>query len=154
MSRLTSVQTQSFFQQRSHQPEMESAKIAPISSINSDGTGRRVSLKSLSSNPPLHSPDPGKKSIPHIAARAAPYSRPAGQEFVMHITIDESCVTQLRYLAIRTCGELLTFIRIQPIARTTKMKVWLCLRKPAVNLIMDAIMRSLPTAEFGRITPA
>ncbi len=72
----------------------------------------------------------------------------------MHITIDASCVTQLRHLVMDTCGDLLAFMRIQPFAHATKMKVWLCLSKSVADLIMDAVMRSLPSAEFGRITPA
>lgn len=73
---------------------------------------------------------------------------------MMHIMIDADYVTQLRYLVMGTCGELVTFIRIQPVKHATKMKVWLCLGKPAVDLIMDAVMHSLPNAEFGRIAPA
>lgn len=73
---------------------------------------------------------------------------------MMDITIDASFVTQLRHLVIGTCGDLVEFMRIQPLAHATKMKVWLCLSKPAIDLIMNAVMRSLPSAEFGRITHA
>jgi hypothetical protein len=76
------------------------------------------------------------------------------QSFMMHITIDANFVTDLRHLLISTCGELVAFIRIQPIAHATRMKVWLCLTKPAAEMVMAAIMSVLPSAEFGQITPA
>jgi hypothetical protein len=73
---------------------------------------------------------------------------------MMVITIDSNLVTQLRHVVMGTCGKLVAFIRIQPLAHATKMKVWLCMNKAAIDLIMDAVMHSLPSAEFGRITPA
>jgi len=76
------------------------------------------------------------------------------ERVIIHITIDADCVTQLRRLVTGTCGDLLAFMRIQPFAHATKMKVSLCLSKPVVDLMMSAVMRSLPSAEFGRITPA
>lgn len=32
------------------------------------------------------------------------------------------------------------------------MKVWLCVGAAMVNPVMEAVMRSLPGAEFGRFT--
>ncbi|HEY8100343.1 MAG TPA: hypothetical protein VIF82_06285 [Burkholderiaceae bacterium] len=98
--------------------------------------------------------DQPKKLIPHIAAITAHHSKAAEPGLMMHITIDANCVTQLRHLVMSTCGELVEFMRIQPIAHAKKMKVWLSLSKAAVALIMEAVMRSLPSAEFGRITHA
>ncbi|MGZ3237236.1 MAG: hypothetical protein ACXU8A_07665 [Burkholderiaceae bacterium] len=91
---------------------------------------------------------------PLAAANAASLHKSAEPGLMMHIMIDASCVTQLRHLVMGTCGELVEFMRIQPIAHAQKMKVWLCLSKSAVALIMAAVMRSLPSAEFGRITHA
>ena len=81
---------------------------------------------------------------------AAPSS--SNTECLMLVTIKADCVADLRYLVMRTCGELIVFIRTQPIAHATKMKVWLCLNQAATDKVMDAVMRSLPSAEFGRIT--
>ncbi|RJG08139.1 hypothetical protein D3870_16635 [Noviherbaspirillum cavernae] len=72
----------------------------------------------------------------------------------MHIIIDAALVTELRRLVMSTCGDMVSFMRIQPIAHATRMKVWLPLSKPAIDRVMAAVMRSLPGAEFGRITPA
>ncbi|MDO8306713.1 hypothetical protein, partial [Herminiimonas sp.] len=71
---------------------------------------------------------------------------------LMLVTIKADCVADLRHLLMRTCGELIVFIRTQPIAHATKMKVWLCLSSTATDMVMDAIMRSLPSVEFGQIT--
>lgn len=71
---------------------------------------------------------------------------------LMLVTIKADCVADLRHLVMRTCGELIVFIRTQPIAHATKMKVWLCLSSTATDMVMDAIMRSLPSVEFGQIT--
>jgi hypothetical protein len=48
---------------------------------------------------------------------------------------------------------MLTFLRVQPIAHSNKVKVWLCLALLAMDLATDAIMRTLPAAEFGRVKP-
>ena len=72
----------------------------------------------------------------------------------MHITIDANCVTELRRLVMNTCGELVAFMRIQPIAHATKMMVSLSVSKVAVRVITNAVTRSLPSAEFDHVTPA
>jgi hypothetical protein len=82
-----------------------------------------------------------------------PRHRPAGQGFMLPITIDAGMVTSLRRAVIGACGEMLTFLRVQPIAHSNKAKVWLCLALSAVDLATDAIMRTVPAAEFGRIAP-
>lgn len=71
---------------------------------------------------------------------------------MMLLTISADCVAELRHLIMRTCSEWIVFIRTQPIAHATKMKVWLCLSNPASDMVMDAVMRALPSAEFGQIT--
>lgn len=76
----------------------------------------------------------------------------ASTECMMLVTIKADSVADLRHLVMRTCGELIVFIKTQPIAHATKMKVWLCLSESATDKVMDAVMRSLPSAEFGRIT--
>lgn len=154
MNRLTSMRMQASSEARGHAPRMQFAEALPVSTFQSSALANTVSLKSPSSDPTWRSPDRTKKTIHDVAAVAAPHSLSAEQGFMMHITIDASCVTQLRRLAMGTCGDLVAFMRIQPIAHATKMKVWLRLSELGIGLIMDAVMRSLPSAEFGRITPA
>lgn len=72
----------------------------------------------------------------------------------MLVTINADSLSELRRLVMHICGRLLVFIRTQPILHARKMKVWLCLNAPATDLVMDAVMRTLPSAEFGRITYA
>jgi hypothetical protein len=75
------------------------------------------------------------------------------QGCIMHLTINADCVTQLRHVVIGSCGELVAFMRIQPIAHATRMKVWLGLSKPVVDRIMVIVMQNLPGAEFGQVRP-
>lgn len=85
---------------------------------------------------------------------AVPQADACIRECTMLVIINADCVNELRHLMMRTCGRLLVFIRAQPVAHAKKMKVWLCLNAPAVDLVMDAVMRALPSAEFGRVTYA
>ncbi|PUA18263.1 hypothetical protein C7W93_14545 [Glaciimonas sp. PCH181] len=71
----------------------------------------------------------------------------------MHLTISADSVTQLRHIVMGACGDVVAFIRIQPIAHASRMKVWLGLSKPEVGRIMAAVMQNLSGAEFGQIRP-
>jgi hypothetical protein len=90
---------------------------------------------------------PAENAAPRDAAQTDTHVR----ECTMLVTINADCVNELRHLMMRTCGRLLVFIRTQPVAHAKKMKVWLCLNAPATDLVMDAVMRSLPSAEFGSV---
>lgn len=72
--------------------------------------------------------------------------------FLMHITVDKACLAELRQLVVKTCGSMLSFMRVEAIEHAERMKVWLCVTEPALRLTMDAVMRLLPAAEFGRIS--
>lgn len=153
MNLSTLMHTQSFFPSRSHESGLKLAAISPISSFNSGGMANKVSLKSPYSDLALQGRDRTKKENQESTAVAVHRSVSARQGVMMHFTIDASCVTQLRHLVMWTCGELVTFMRIQPMAHATKMKVSICLSEPAVDL-KDAIMRGIPNAEFDHVTPA
>jgi hypothetical protein len=88
------------------------------------------------------------------AALVGRRSQPATPELTMRFTIDASCVTQLRHLLMGRFGELVTFMRIQPMAHATKMKVCIGLSQPAVDLITAAVTRSVPSAKFSRAAAA
>lgn len=89
---------------------------------------------------------------PSSASTVSSIAPAKDHECLMLVTIKSDSVADLRHLVMRTCGGLIVFIKTQPIAHATKMKVWLCLNGSAADLVMDAVMRSLPSAEFGRIT--
>ena len=93
-------------------------------------------------------------SAANTASHDAPQTDTHLHECTMQLTINADCINELRQLMMRTCGRLLVFIRTQPVAHAQKMKVWLCLNAPASDLVMDAVMRALPSAEFGRVTYA
>jgi hypothetical protein len=154
MNRMTSMNTQSFSRSRSREPGKKLAEIAPLVSLNSGSIACKALFKSPASDPSLRSQVRAEKTIHNITATAAMDSLSTEQRFLMRITIDASSVTQLRHLAIGTCGDLLVSMRVQPLERAAKMKVCLCLSMPAVDIIMDAVMRTMPSAEFGRVTSA
>src|SRR5450631_4507259 len=115
MNRSTLMQTQPLSSSRNHQPRIRLAEVAPTSFFNSGRMANTVSLKSSSQDESLRSPVRNERTGPQVAAIAAPRSLSAGQGFMMHITIDANCAAQLRHLVMGTCGELLAFMRIQPI---------------------------------------
>ena len=69
---------------------------------------------------------------------------------VMQLTVDTDAVTALRALVMRLCGDALEFMRIEACEHGARMKVWLCVGVAMVGQVMEAVMRALPGAEFGR----
>jgi hypothetical protein len=90
-------------------------------------------------------------SFPLVSNRCNPLS--TQKQFMMRITVDAASVTELRHIIVSTCGDPVLYMRVEPVDHATKMKVWLCLRKASIDSIIDNIMRALPQAEFGRISP-
>jgi hypothetical protein len=107
-----------------------------------------------SSTPVLRSQGHSDISSALRAVSTTTRSTPMASGFMMHITIGAESVTALRQIVISTFGETVAFMRIQSIDHATKMKVCLCLTGPIVNRVMEAIMHALPSAEFGRVSPA
>ena len=70
---------------------------------------------------------------------------------LLQITVDAARMLDLRRLVVRHCGSMLSFMRMQPIEHATRMVVWLRLTEPAMRALMEAVMRSLPSAQFGRV---
>jgi hypothetical protein len=96
---------------------------------------------------------------PSLSTRGAQRRRTIGNAMktpdstcVMQLTVDAGAITMLRQLVMHVCGETLEFMRIALCADTGRMKVWLCVRSPMVGLVMAAVIRSMPEAEFGRFT--
>ena len=73
---------------------------------------------------------------------------------LMLITVDTDRVIELRRLVARACGNRLSFMRMQPIDHATRMQVWLRATEPGVQRIVDAVTRTLPAAQLGRVVPA
>ncbi len=76
----------------------------------------------------------------------------ASTECLMLVTVRADSVTDLRHLIMRTCSDMIVFIKTQPTAHATKMKVWVCLSESVTDRVMDAVMHTLPSAEFGPVT--
>lgn len=70
----------------------------------------------------------------------------------MYVTVDTKWVTKLRQLMMNTFSNAVSSIRIEPINHAKKMKVCLCFDGLVEDKLMVSIMRTLPSAEFGRIT--
>ena len=77
-------------------------------------------------------------------------SRNASGTCLMLLTVDTGAVTALRGMVMRLCGESLEFMRIEACEHGARMKVWLCVGPAMVARVMEAVMQSLPGAEFGR----
>jgi hypothetical protein len=75
------------------------------------------------------------------------------EDCVMRVTVDAGSVKQLRQLILNNCGGCDFYMKVKAIDHASKMKVWLCLNKSSIDILISKILRSLPHAEFGRITP-
>jgi hypothetical protein len=71
---------------------------------------------------------------------------------LMQLTVDTGSVTALRALVMRTCGGAMEFMRVEACDQGARVKVWLCLSRALAAQVMEAVMRALPGAEFGRLT--
>lgn len=71
---------------------------------------------------------------------------------LMQLTVDASAVTDLRALVMRTCGTAMEFMRVEACDHGARVKVWVCLSRALAGQLMEAVMRALPGAEFGRMT--
>jgi hypothetical protein len=78
---------------------------------------------------------------------------PTQKDFMMLITVDTASVSELRRVIVSTCGDLMVYMRVKPVEHASKMKFSLCLNKKSIDSVIGNIMRALPQAEFGRITP-
>lgn len=84
--------------------------------------------------------------------KAAPRRARAPRPCLMQLTVDAAAVTDLRALVVRTCGDAMQFMRVEACDHGARVKVWLCLSLALAGEVMDAVMRTLPGAEFGRMT--
>ena len=123
---------------------------------NRDGNSQSNAVNStpnFRTNNRPHVPGP-HVAAPHATAVAYRVKRHAlQQDFMIRITIDSDSASQFRHLILNTCGEQVTFMRMQAIEHASRLKVWLCLSKPIADEIIHAVVSTLPNAEFGRMTP-
>jgi hypothetical protein len=80
--------------------------------------------------------------------RAFFHAKPAPQ--LMLMTVDTASLSTLRQTVAQICGDALEFMRIEACEHGARMKVWVCVAASLVERIMEAVMRRLPAAEFGR----
>jgi hypothetical protein len=71
---------------------------------------------------------------------------------LMQLTVDAGALTDLRALVMRTCGGAMEFMRVEACDHGARARVWLCLSRALAGQVMEAVMRALPGAEFGRMT--
>jgi len=96
----------------------------------------------------VKSSGPAAPAVPVLAA----VSVPATQQCLMQLTVATASVTALRGLVMRVCGDALGFMRIEACDYGSRMRVCLSVSPQAVGSVMDAVMRQLPQAEFGRLS--
>lgn len=93
-----------------------------------------------------------RRAVLHAVAQAAPAQAPEPASCLMQMTVDASKITMLRQMVTRICGDAMEFMRIEACDHGARMKVWLCTSSALVAQVMDAVMRNLPGAEFGRFS--
>lgn len=76
------------------------------------------------------------------------------QSLNIYITVETQWFTDFRQLIMSNFKNHISSIRIEPIDHARKMKVCLCFDGKIEDKLMTSIMRSLPSAEFGRISLA
>ncbi|MFZ6752151.1 hypothetical protein ACO0KY_02155 [Undibacterium sp. Dicai25W] len=111
----------------------------------------RTNNRSNVAGPNVTAPNVTAPNVTAVAYRVKRHT--IQQDFMMRITIDSDSASQFRHLILNTCGEQVTFMRMQAIEHASRLKVWLCLSKPIADEIIHAIVSTLPNAEFGRMTP-
>lgn len=136
---------------RSSKPRPKPVRTLPVATLSALSPVHKKNKSSLALNFSFLTVASKDKQIRPVAA---PCAQPATHHLFMSITIDANLVSQLKTLVIRACGDLASFIRMQPVARTNKIKMSFSLSTPAVDMIMHTVMCSLPSAEFGCITTA
>ena len=92
-----------------------------------------------------------RRDTAHAVAHSRPRPVPA-PACLMQMTVDASTITVLRQMVMRICGDAMEFMRIEACDHGTRMKVWLCISSTLVGQVMEAVMRALPGAEFGRFS--
>lgn len=75
------------------------------------------------------------------------------ESVMMLVTTEATSEAALRQAVMNACGEWIEFLRIQPVPRSTRIRVWLGVSRSAVSVAMVAIMGILPEGEIGRIAP-
>ena len=118
-----------------HAPQFRAAEIS-LSSVHNDNTRNAT--------------EPEQPAALQTVV-ALPRHKLSASAATMHITVDAGSVTALRHIVIGSFGDLIELMRIQSTDHARKMKVSLSLSAPVAGRVMEAIMRSLPHAEFGRV---
>lgn len=92
------------------------------------------------------------RHFPTQPSRTPSVTHTCHHDCLMTLTVGTDCIHQCRHLLITACGNDINFLRTEPVARTTKIKVWLSVRDTAIRRVMDIVMQTLSCAEFGRIS--
>jgi hypothetical protein len=153
MSRLTAKQKGSLSALQSAAPCSRRAGKSPLPACQSScAAPLAVSRRAFASDRALGNLDGSAAVSRHVGNTIRPRSLLTPQGFMMHLTIDASDVTELRRRIIGNCGDRVVFMRIQPLAHASKMRVWILLKKQEFDFIKQAIQSGLPSAEFGQTT--
>ncbi len=73
------------------------------------------------------------------------------QGVLIHLTVDACDVTNLRCRVIAACGDLMLFMRIQPLQHASKMRVWILLQRQDLDTVTLAIKYGMPEAELAAV---
>ena len=89
---------------------------------------------------------------PKVAYRSRRVIDSKDEQTMMRITIDSEHVASLRHLILLSCGDMVSYLRVEPLNQSKKINVWLSVRREMVEIVIHAVTATLPGAEFGKIT--
>jgi hypothetical protein len=73
------------------------------------------------------------------------------EKVVLQVTILPALLNSLQQAVAMSCGKVVDILGIEQVPRTQSIRVRLAIAGVSVNAAMEAIIRSLPGGEIGRI---
>jgi hypothetical protein len=148
MNRLALKQKASISAFQSGAPRPRRARHSHLSSCVANESLLPISRKAFASDRALGDLVDANQRSNNKAATGNPRSLLTEQGFMLHLTINACDVTELRRRVIGNCGDLVLFMRIQPLLQARKMRVWILLGRQEFDFVIRIIKSGLPDAEI------
>jgi hypothetical protein len=72
-------------------------------------------------------------------------------QVVLQVTILPALLDSLQQAVAKSCGKVVDILGIESVPRSQSIRVRFGIDGGSVNAVMDAIIRTLPSGEIGRI---
>lgn len=77
----------------------------------------------------------------------------ADKRVTLRLTLEPGDVLAVRAAVVAACGES-EILSIQPVPRSTLVRVWLQLEEAAAHAAIGVVLKTVPYGEIGHISPA